>query len=116
MPTAADNDNAFGAGMPGRITVRHVVEVTAAHFKMSVEALLSPRRTQPLTRRRHVAMFVARRLTSRSLPYIAAKMGKQDHTTILHGVRNIAALIEAGHAETIAAVTAIVAQLGVSNV
>jgi chromosomal replication initiation ATPase DnaA len=109
--TPADNDNASGVAMPGRITVRRVLDLTAAHFGMTVEALLSPRRTQPLTRRRHVAMYVARQLTARSLPYIASKLGKKDHSTILHAVRTVQARIDAGDADTIAAVDAIVARI-----
>jgi chromosomal replication initiation ATPase DnaA len=56
-------------------------------------------------------MYVARQTTGRSLPFIASKMGMKDHSTILHGVRTIAALIDAGDAGTIAAVNAIAAQL-----
>jgi hypothetical protein len=112
---AADNDNAFGVAMPGRITVRNVVELTAAHFKVEVEALTSHRRTHPLVRHRQVAAYVARQTTARSLSFIGRKMGR-DHTTILHAVRTVQARIDAGDGDTIAAVNAIVERMGVSNV
>jgi hypothetical protein len=96
---------------PGQITVRRVLEATADHFGLTVEELVSDRRTQPLARRRQVAMYVAREMTGRTLPFIARRMGKDDHTTIIHGVRVVKALIDAGDSETIAAVDQITARL-----
>jgi hypothetical protein len=106
---------ALSTAVPGRITVRRVLEVTAAHFGIAVSDLTSGRRTQPLVRRRHIAMYVARRMTGRSLLFIASHMGYRDHTTILHGVRAVTALLDAGDGATIAAVNQIVASLPVAN-
>jgi chromosomal replication initiator protein len=78
---------------------------------MTVEQLLLDRRTQPLVRRRQIAMFVARRLTARSLCFIAGKFGGLDHTTVLHAIRTVQDRIAGGDAETIEAVTAIVEKL-----
>jgi chromosomal replication initiator protein len=69
--------------------------------------MLSKRRTQPLCRRRQIAMHVAREMTGRSLPIIGREMGGRDHTTILHGVRTVEDLLDAGDAGTVAAVEAI---------
>jgi Bacterial dnaA protein helix-turn-helix len=99
----------------GRITVRRVVEVTAEHFRTSVSELLSHRRPQPLCRRRQVAMYVARKMTGHSLPFIGRRMGGRDHTTILHGARVVKGLIEAGDTETIAAVDQIIERLQVTG-
>jgi chromosomal replication initiation ATPase DnaA len=96
---------------PGRITVRRVLEVTAGHFGTTVEALLSERRTQSLSRPRQIAMFVARKLTGRSLPFIGRRMGDRDHTTILHGWRAVQSLIDSGDAGTIATIVRIIEQL-----
>jgi chromosomal replication initiation ATPase DnaA len=97
--------------LPGRITVRRVIEVTAGHFGTTVDALLSERRTQSLSRPRQIAMFVARKVTGRSLPFIGRRMGGRDHTTILHGWRAVRSLIDSGDAGTIAAVVRIIEQL-----
>jgi chromosomal replication initiation ATPase DnaA len=94
-----------------RILVRRVIKVTASHFGMTVENLLAKRRTQPLCQRRQIAMYVARELTGGSLPFIADRMGFQDHTTVLHGVRLVKARLDAGDAATVAAVAAIVERL-----
>jgi chromosomal replication initiator protein len=63
--------------------------VTAEHFGTTVDALLSERRMQSLSRPRQIAMFVARKVTGRSLPFIGRRMGDRDQTTILHGWRAV---------------------------
>jgi hypothetical protein len=97
--------------VPGRISVRQVIETTAAHFGTTVDDLVSDTRKQPIVRRRQLAMYVAHKLTGRSLPFIARKMGRKDHTTVLHAHRLIKRLLEAGDAATIAAVDGITEQL-----
>jgi hypothetical protein len=102
--------------VPGRVTIRAVLEATAAHYGLTVDALLSDTRKQPLVRRRQIAMYVAHRLTGRSYPFIGDKMGGRDHTTILHGVRAVKSLIDAGDVDTVEAVNAIAERLGGANV
>jgi chromosomal replication initiation ATPase DnaA len=99
--------------MPGRILVRRAIKATAEHFGTSPDVLVSARRTRPLVRWRQVAMYVAREMTGRSLPFIGKKIGGRDHTTILYGVRVVKGLIVAGDAETIAAVDQIIERLQV---
>jgi hypothetical protein len=96
---------------PGRITVRRVLEVTAQHFGTTIDALLSERRMQSLSRPRQIAMFVAGKVTGRSLPFIGRYMGHRDHTTILHGRRAVQSLIDSGDAGTIAAIVQIIERL-----
>ena len=96
---------------PGRITVRRVLEVTAGHFGTTVDALLSERRTQSLSRPRQIAMFVARKVTGRSLPFVGRRMGDRDHTTILHGWRAVQSLVDSGDPYGIAAIVRIIEQL-----
>jgi hypothetical protein len=96
---------------PGRIMVRRVLEVTAEHFSTTVEALVSDSRKRPLVRQRQIAMYVAHQLTGRGLVFIGDKMGGRDHTTVLHGVRAVKALLDAGDADTVEAVNAIVETL-----
>ncbi len=96
---------------PTRITVRAVLAATAAHFGIKVAEIEGHSRKQPLVRRRQIAAALAKRLTGRSLPFIGSLIGGRDHTTILHAVRTIDALIAAGDAATIAAVDAITLSL-----
>jgi Bacterial dnaA protein helix-turn-helix len=97
--------------VPGRITVRRVLETTAAHFRISVRELVSHERRQPLARQRQVAYYAARRIAGRSLPHIARHIGGRDHNTIWCGVRAVQARLDAGDVETVTAVNALVEKL-----
>jgi chromosomal replication initiator protein len=98
---------------PSRILVRRAIKATAEHFGTSPDVLVSDRRTKPLVRRRQVAMYVARKMTGRSLSFIGHKIGDRHHTTILHGVRVVKSLLDAGDAEMVATVGAIMERLQV---
>ena len=56
--------------------------------------MLSPRRSRPLARPRQVAMYLAKKLTPRSLPEIGRKFSNRDHTTVIHAVKTIEKLLE----------------------
>jgi chromosomal replication initiation ATPase DnaA len=56
-------------------------------------------------------MYVARKVTGRSMPVIAYYMGDRDHTTILHGVRAVESLLDAGDVATTVAVQLITERL-----
>jgi chromosomal replication initiator protein len=94
----------------GRILVQIVLRLTAEYYGTTADELISDRRTQPLARRRQVAMYIAYKVTGRGSPFIAYYMGNRDHTTILHGMRVIKGLLDA---ETAAAVGAIKERLQV---
>ena len=56
--------------------------------------MLSQRRSRPLARPRQVAMYLSKKLTTRSLPEIGRKFANRDHTTVIHAVKTIAKLME----------------------
>jgi hypothetical protein len=99
----------------GRISVRRVLEVTAKHFRTTPDDLVAHCRKRPLVRQRQIAMYVAYQVTGHGLPFIGSKIGGRDHTTILHGVRVVEALIDAGDAETATAVDRIIERLQVTG-
>ncbi len=68
-------------------TVAEIQKATCAHFGLSSEELLSSARTARIAWPRQVAMYLARELTSESLPAIARQFGGRDHTTVLHAWR-----------------------------
>ena len=49
----------------------------------------SPRRSRSVARPRQIAMYLAKSITSRSLPEIGRKFGGRDHTTVIHAVKKI---------------------------
>ena len=51
--------------------------------------MLSLRRSRPLASPRQIAMFLAKKMTTRSLPEIGRRFANRDHTTVMHGVRRI---------------------------
>jgi len=73
--------------------VDDIQKKVAAHYNLRVADLLSPRRARPVARPRQVAMYLAKAMTSHSLPDIGRKFGGRDHTTIIHGVRKIEELM-----------------------
>ena len=72
-----------------RVTVDEIQKATADHFRLTQADLLSERRTRALARPRQAAMWLAKQLTTRSLPDIGRRFGGRDHTTVLHAVRRI---------------------------
>ena len=78
-----------GAGAERRTTIEEIQRKTAEYYKLELRELHSPRRARKIARPRQVAMFLARELTSRSLPDIGRRFGGRDHTTVLHACRRI---------------------------
>ena len=75
-----------------RITVDDIQKATAEHFALKQADLISERRNRAIARPRQCAMWLAKQLTTRSLPDIGRRFGGRDHTTVLHAIRRIEAL------------------------
>lgn len=75
-----------------RITVDQIQKCVAEHFGLKQADLISERRARAVARPRQVAMWLAKQITTRSLPDIGRRFGGRDHTTVLHAVRRIEAL------------------------
>jgi chromosomal replication initiator protein len=75
-----------------RITIDDIQKATSEHYGMKQADLLSERRNRAIARPRQAAMWLAKQLTTRSLPDIGRRFGGRDHTTVLHAVRRIEAL------------------------
>jgi chromosomal replication initiator protein len=90
-----------------RVTVDEIQKVVADYFKLKQADLLSERRTRAVARPRHVAMYLAKQLTTRSYPDIGRRFGGRDHTTVLHAVKRIEELkaAEPGLATDLEAIT-----------
>ena len=76
------------------ITVEYIQQTVADFYKVTVDELVSKRRTQPLTTYRHIAMYLCRKLLEDSLEVVGYKFGKRDHSTVMNGCDRISALIE----------------------
>jgi chromosomal replication initiator protein len=72
-----------------RITIEDIQKRVAEHYNIRISEMHSARRARAVARPRQVAMYLAKQLTSRSLPEIGRKFGGRDHTTVMHAVRRI---------------------------
>ncbi len=76
------------------VTVDKIQNTVSNYFNISLSDMLSQRRSRPLARPRQIAMFLAKRLTTRSLPEIGRRFANRDHTTVIHAVKTITKLSE----------------------
>ena len=74
-------------------TVEAIKKLVCDRYNVRPAEMDSPRRARAVARPRQVAMYLAKQLTSLSLPDIGRKFGR-DHSTVLYGVRKIEKLME----------------------
>ncbi|MPT47799.1 MAG: chromosomal replication initiator protein DnaA [Sphingobium sp.] len=72
-----------------RITVDEIQKACAAHYHIEPSEMRSKRRARAVARPRQVAMYLAKKMTPRSLPEIGRIFGGRDHSTVIHAVRTI---------------------------
>ena len=71
------------------ISIDKIQNVTSNFFSINLQEMLSQRRSRPLARPRQIAMYLAKKLTTRSLPEIGRKFANRDNTTVIHAVKTI---------------------------
>ena len=86
-----------------RVTIEEIQKRVAEHFSIRLTDMSSARRARAVARPRQVAMYLAKQLTSRSLPEIGRKFGNRDHTTVMHAVARVTEImgIDAAFAEDV---------------
>ena len=77
-----------------RVTIEEIQRKVADHCNIRLTDMSSPRRARAVARPRQIAMYLAKQLTSRSLPEIGRKFGNRDHTTVMHAVSRVTELME----------------------
>jgi len=85
------------ADQPRRITPQVILAATSDTFGFSVEELCGPNRRRPLVTARQVSMYVFRELTDFSYPAIGREFGGRDHSTVMHAVDKITAMMKERH-------------------
>ena len=75
------------------VTIPRIQEAISQRFGVTLEELISPRRSQAVAYPRQVAMYLSRELTDSSLPKIGREFGGRDHTTVIHATQKITRLI-----------------------
>jgi chromosomal replication initiator protein len=72
-----------------RISIDDIQKQVAGHYNIKVSDMHSARRSRAVARPRQVAMYLAKKLTSKSLPEIGRRFGGKDHTTVMHAVKRV---------------------------
>mgnify|MGYP000206248958 FL=1 len=72
-----------------KVSIEEIQRKVAEHYNIRLSDMIGPKRVRTLARPRQIAMYLAKQMTSRSLPEIGRRFGGRDHTTIMHGVRKI---------------------------
>ena len=72
-----------------KVTVEEIQRRVGEHFNVRLSDLIGPKRNRTIARPRQMAMYLAKQLTSRSLPEIGRRFGGRDHTTVMHAVKRI---------------------------
>ncbi|HMR60163.1 MAG TPA: chromosomal replication initiator protein DnaA [Amaricoccus sp.] len=72
-----------------KVTIDEIIRKVADHYTLRISDLMSARRARAVARPRQVAMYLAKTLTTRSLPDIGRRFGGRDHTTVIHAIRKI---------------------------
>ena len=73
-----------------QVSLDNIQKTVAEYYRIKVAEMFSKKRTAELVKPRQIAMFLAKEMTSLSLPEIGAAFGGRDHTTVIHAVRKIA--------------------------
>ena len=72
-----------------KVTVEEIQRKVSEHYNIRLSDMIGPKRVRNYARPRQVAMYLAKQMTSRSLPEIGRRFGGRDHTTVMHGVKRI---------------------------
>lgn len=80
-----------------KLSIEDIQRRVAEHYNIKLADLVGQKRVRTIARPRQVAMYLAKNMTTRSLPEIGRRFGGRDHTTIIHGVRKIEELCIEDH-------------------
>jgi chromosomal replication initiator protein len=72
-----------------KVTVDHIIKSVAKYHQLTPQELLARTRRAEIAKPRQIAMFLATRMTVRSLPDIARRFGGFDHTTVLYARNSV---------------------------
>jgi chromosomal replication initiator protein len=78
---------------PAGITIEQIQRAVGAHYKLRIDDLKSKNNSRQIAVPRQVAMYLCKRLTKHSFPEIGREFGGKHHTTVIHSVEKIEALV-----------------------
>src|SRR5918992_1936080 len=78
---------------PAGVTIEMIQRTVGAHYRLRVDDLKSKNNSRHIAVPRQVAMYLCKRLTKHSFPEIGREFGGKHHTTVIHSVEKIEALV-----------------------
>lgn len=79
--------------VPAQPSLNLIIREVAEFYGLSLLEIISDRRNLEIVRPRQTAMYLAKKLTTKSYPFIGRYLGGRDHTTVLHATRKIEELM-----------------------
>lgn len=77
-----------------RVNVEDILRKVTDHYNIRMSDMVGPRRHRSIARPRQIAMYLCKELTSKSYPEIGRAFGGRDHTTVMHGIKQVTKLLE----------------------
>ena len=77
----------------GAITIQQIQKLVASTYKLTSEELVSKNNARQISHPRQIAMYLCKHLTKHSYPEIGRAFGGKHHTTVMHSVEKIEALV-----------------------
>src|ERR1041384_1640299 len=77
----------------GVVTIQQIQKLVASTYKLTAEELISKNNARQISHPRQVAMYLCKHLTKHSYPEIGRAFGGKHHTTVMHSVEKIEALV-----------------------
>jgi chromosomal replication initiator protein len=77
----------------GAVTIQQIQKAVASAYKLTSEELISKNNARQISHPRQVAMYLCKHLTKHSYPEIGRAFGGKHHTTVIHSVEKIEALV-----------------------
>jgi chromosomal replication initiator protein len=87
-------DDVIADSRPRPITPQVILDATSEMFGFPIDEIRGKSRRRPLVTARQTSMYVFRQLTDMSYPAIAREFGGRDHTTVIHAVDKVEALMQ----------------------
>jgi len=78
-----------------QLTAQMIMEVVARYYNVTVNEILSNRRSKDVTVPRQIAMYLCRFVLNMTFPKIGDVFGGKDHTTVIHACNKVSADLNA---------------------
>jgi chromosomal replication initiator protein len=75
------------------ITIEDIQKTVVSYYNISMHDFMSSRRSRSVARPRQIAMYLSKKMTTKSLPDIGRRFSGRDHTTVIHAIKKVEELM-----------------------